>query len=246
MPELIVIPMAGESSRFINAGYKLPKYMLPLDGRPLFDWCVLSFKKYFSSLDFLFVARDHNDTAKFIDERLSILGVRSAKILFISNPTAGQAETVELGLDNLGVADSEPITIFNIDTIRPGFVINAKPEQAGYIEVFKTIGDNWSFVEPDPTNIGCVLRCAEKKRISDFCCTGMYHFKSVNLFKTALSMERLNPSSHELFVAPLYNHLIQDGFKIGWNLVGSDDTILAGVPNEYESLKGRSLSELVW
>ena len=34
---MIVIPMAGESRRFREAGYDQPKYMLPLDVAPLYN-----------------------------------------------------------------------------------------------------------------------------------------------------------------------------------------------------------------
>ncbi|MBD6989485.1 capsular biosynthesis protein, partial [Vibrio parahaemolyticus] len=44
---MIIIPMAGMSSRFFNAGYDKPKYMLEARGVTLFEHSILSFKKYF-------------------------------------------------------------------------------------------------------------------------------------------------------------------------------------------------------
>ena len=38
----IIIPMAGESSRFFNAGYTVPKYMLPLGSETVFDKAIKS------------------------------------------------------------------------------------------------------------------------------------------------------------------------------------------------------------
>ena len=55
---MIVIPMAGLSSRFTKAGYDKPKYMLEAFGRSLFWHAVSSFSNYFDSEDFLFIARD--------------------------------------------------------------------------------------------------------------------------------------------------------------------------------------------
>ncbi len=34
----IVIPMAGEGARFKNAGYLLPKPLIPVDGKPMIEW----------------------------------------------------------------------------------------------------------------------------------------------------------------------------------------------------------------
>ncbi|EKO3985769.1 capsular biosynthesis protein, partial [Vibrio fluvialis] len=42
---MIMIPMAGMSSRFFKAGYSKPKYMLEAKGKTLFEHSVLSFEK---------------------------------------------------------------------------------------------------------------------------------------------------------------------------------------------------------
>jgi hypothetical protein len=243
---MIVFPMAGESRRFLAAGFEQPKYMLPLDGRPLFDWTVLSMRRLFDRTDFLFVARDIQGTGMFLQKRLAAMGLRAAKVCLLDASTAGQAETVELGLKNAGVARQEPILIFNIDTIRPGFDMEEVPEEDGWLETFEAPGTGWSFVELDPKDTARVIRCAEKQRISEHCCTGIYYFKEAGLFLSALAAEREAPSSHELFVAPLYNHLIAEGRRIGWRAVPSGKVILSGVPAEYESLKDRTLSAVEW
>jgi CTP:molybdopterin cytidylyltransferase MocA len=236
---MIVIPMAGESRRFLSAGYQQPKYMLTVDGRPLFDWTVLSFKHFFLRDHFLFIARDTNGTAEFLSQRIAALGILHAHIVLLPGPTGGQAETVEHGLDLNRVSVEEPLFIFNIDTIRPNIPDPVMAGMAGLIEVFRAPGDHWSFVEPSGCGNARVLRCAEKKRISDLCCTGLYAFASVKLFRMALAAERKKPSSHELFVAPLFNHLISWGNEIGWYEVPAADVILSGVPVEYEALCAR-------
>ena len=54
---MIIIPMAGKSSRFYKAGYTLPKFMLPLNGKTIFEEAVSSFKKYFKT-DFFFLLQE--------------------------------------------------------------------------------------------------------------------------------------------------------------------------------------------
>ncbi|MBS0254024.1 MAG: NTP transferase domain-containing protein [Proteobacteria bacterium] len=233
---MIVIPMAGASRRFAEAGYGPPKYMLPLAGRPLFDWAVLSFAGSFAHDSFLFILRDVAGTRDFVAARARALGLARWAIAELDGPTAGQAETVELGLVQAGVAGTEPLAIFNIDTIRPGLDPAPIPGTDGWLEVFSAPGDNWSFIEPDPADPQRVIRCTEKQRISDHCCTGLYQFASAALFAEALAAERAAPSSHELFVAPLYNHLIARGARIGWREAPADRVILSGVPAEYEAL----------
>lgn len=239
---MIVIPMAGDSRRFRDAGYETPKYMLALHGRPLFDWTLLSFASEFRREDFLFVARDGYDTYHFLRTRLAVLGIAKADIVMLAAPTLGQADTVAQGLMRQGVPQTEPLCIFNIDTIRPGVNISPMRDAAGWLEVFRAQGEHWSFIEPDRQDPKWVRRCSEKQRISDLCSTGLYFFSSASLFFDALSAERRNPSSCELFVAPLYNHLVAAGLKVGWREVPCDRVILSGVPGEYEALKSPSFA----
>jgi hypothetical protein len=236
---MIVIPMAGLSSRFIAAGYTQPKFMLPLWGGSVFDQAVSSFDFYFDTVPFLFIARRSEGTESFVRRSCSNLGIRDAQVQMLDTPTAGQAETVELGLREEGIADDVPLTIFNIDTFRPGFRFperNALEPSGGYLEVFKGKGSNWSYVrtlESDPLR---VVETAEKRPISDLCCTGLYHFAAAGDFFSALASEREKPSAPELYVAPLYNHLIRSGITVHYNLVSVSDIMFCGVPAEYEAL----------
>jgi len=236
---MIVIPMAGLSSRFITAGYDRPKFMLPLGGRTVFDQAVGSFGSYFTSVPFLFIARGGAAVSEFVAESCAALGIKSMQIEMLSGPTAGQAETVEWGLKAAGVPGGTQITIFNIDTFRPGFQFPDQPwaaSSAGYLEVFRGTGSNWSYVRPAGDGSDRVVETAEKRPISNLCCTGLYHFARAQDFLASLSLERRQPSSAELYVAPLYNHLIRDGMAVHYRLVSASEIAFCGVPCEYEAM----------
>jgi hypothetical protein len=236
---MIVIPMAGLSRRFADAGYQLPKYMLPLGGKTVFDHAVESFRALFDEVPFLFIGRDIADTGMFVERSCRALGVRSPLVVMLDAPTTGQAETVELGLYRAGISDDAPITIFNIDTFRPGFHFPTRAwwsASDGYLEVFKGAGPNWSYVRPSPTEEGGVIETAEKRPISDLCCTGLYHFARAGSFTAALAQERQHPSAPELYVAPLYNHLLAAGQRIYFEVVDISQIVFCGIPAEYETL----------
>lgn len=238
---MIVIPMAGMSSRFFAEGYSLPKYMLDIEGKTLFDYSVESFAKYFSSELFLFVIRDVHGTKKFVEERIAELNIKHFAIVTICKETRGQAETVSLGLNEYGDYKGA-ITIFNIDTFRPDFTLPTKHEIGdGYLEVFKGDGANWSYVRPKQNNGTEIDLVREKEQISELCCTGVYHFSNVEDFLTAfnhyISMPKELWEKGELYVAPLYNHLISLGKKINYHLIERDDVIFCGTPDEYLALK---------
>ncbi|WP_424814429.1 glycosyltransferase family 2 protein [Roseococcus sp. YIM B11640] len=238
---MIVIPMAGLSARFARAGYDLPKYMLPLHGRSVFAHAVESFSAYFATHPFLFIARDIADTEAFVRRECARLGLRDARVALLAGPTAGQAETVELGIAQAGLGRDDPLTIFNIDTFRPGFRFPAGSwweHSDGYLEVFRGSGANWSYVRPAPGSEPLALETAEKRPISDLCCTGLYHFARASDFNAALARERAAPSAPELYVAPLYNHLIAERARIHYEIVETKDVVFCGVPAEYEALLG--------
>ncbi|ETX12580.1 dTDP-glucose pyrophosphorylase [Marinomonas ushuaiensis DSM 15871] len=233
---MIVIPMAGMSSRFFKAGYTQPKYMLEAHGKTLFEHSVESFKSYYKSKRFLFIVRDVFNTVDFVKKTAESLGISDFKIIVLNQETRGQAETVTLGLSE--ITYQGPITIFNIDTFRPNFKYpNLNKLGDGYLEVFQGEGDNWSFVKPLNELSHKVTQTTEKNPISDLCCTGLYYFSSVNDYLDAYNDYLAKPENEwekaELYVAPLYNHLISEGKNIHYNLIKRRDVIFCGVPDEY-------------
>lgn len=236
---MIVMPMAGLSSRFTARGYALPKFMLELHGRPVFDFALARFAHAFESDRFLFIARSELGVADFIRQRLGALGVKTYHIVGIEAPTRGQAETVAIGAAGAGVAEDESLAIFNIDTFvagEPRDYGRDFPLASGVLEVIRSAGSNWSFVEPDAPGSRVVRRTTEKLPISDLCCTGLYWFRRLDHFLHALERERSAPQSGELYVAPLYNHLIASGRRVEFDLIERDRVALCGVPAEYEAL----------
>ena len=105
--------MAGLSRRFTEAGFNLPKYMLYVRNKSLFNLAVSSFGSYFKTEKFIFIARDVYGTKEFIIKECEILGISSFEIVILNELTRGQAETVYLGLMESDLEDTEPILILN-------------------------------------------------------------------------------------------------------------------------------------
>ena len=225
-----------------SAGYAVPKYMLEAHGRSLFRHDVESFEKYFSSTPFLFVFRHIPGTREFVERQCADMGIADARLVALDGPTRGQAETVLQGIDAARVGDATPLTIFNIDSMRPGF---SQPDWAGacdgYLEVFEGEGEHWSFVEPAPDGSNRVARTTEKDRISALCSNGLYFFADAGSFRHAVRAHARKADSElqagELYIAPLYNDLIARGKDIRYRLVGPDAVVFSGTPDEYERFK---------
>lgn len=229
--------MAGLSKRFSDSGFTLPKYMLYAREKSLFNLAVSSFKSYFKTEKFLFIARDVFCTKEFIQKECEILGISFFDVVILNEPTKGQAETVYLGLIASNLQDTEPILIFNIDTFRPNFSFPVElPNWDGYLEVFEGDGANWSYAKTEHKNSTKVMQTAEKEEISNYCSTGIYFFKKKEFFIEAFcgsnkTISKVKPK--ELYVAPLYNYLISIGCNINIEIIKRDEVMFCGIPEEY-------------
>lgn len=163
------------------------------NGKSVFAHAVESFRAQFESHPFLFIVMA--EAIEFVREEARGLGVADARIVALTAPTSGQAETVERGLGEAD--DNTPLTIFNIDTIRPGFTFPGAWHQGldGWLEVFEGDGANWSYVRPALGEVPLALETAEKQPISNLCCTGLYHFARAGDFRDALARERAAPQA---------------------------------------------------
>lgn len=232
---MIVIPMAGVSRRFFDAGFMAPKYQLMLGSHTVFSRVTESFRRYFNSDTFLFIVRATHDTPAFVATQLAGMDITGYQILILPEETAGQADTVYRALPE--IAEDEPLYIFNIDTLRHDF---QKPEWVaavdGYLEVFRGEGEHWSFVQAGAGSQ--VQRTAEKKRISDLCSNGLYYFRNKRLFSACYeeAVQQVSPAGSERYIAPLYNHMIGRGLDVRFALIERDQVDFCGTPQEYRQL----------
>lgn len=234
---IFVIPMVGLSSRFFNAGYSVPKYQLPIQDKTMFEWAVQSFKQYYHSDHFLFIIRDAYESEKFVHSQIEQIGIINYHIVVLDEMTSGQAETVYLGLRNTSLSSDEDLFIFNIDSHlhhfnKPKWL----PDCDGYLEVFKGEGNHWSFVKLDQSQ-QYVSQTTEKDRISDLCSDGLYYFKSIDLFNESYqdAVDNQKYTKGELYIAPLYNYLINKGYKIRIDCIDKTQISICGTPAEYEN-----------
>jgi len=235
---MIVIPMAGESSRFFKEGYDVPKYKLPLWNRTVFDWVLLSFKRFFATEHFRFIVRRSFDDDNFVSSHVEQLGIRDYSIFELDAVTRGQAETVFLGIKDM--IGEWPLLVFNIDTLRVDYQDPAFDEPVdGFLEVFHDEGSHWSFVEPDmAAGKRMVKRTTEKVRISDLCSNGLYQFKNAAEYCECCirSFNSNETAKGEFYIAPLYNQLIGQGRKIAYVELDQNANLFCGTPDEYRAL----------
>jgi dTDP-glucose pyrophosphorylase len=78
-----------------------------------------------------------------------------------------------------------------------------------------------------------IKRVTEKVRISNLCSNGFYQFESSALYKNIFSQLYNKNTSDELFIAPMYNTLIQNNYALKYRLVSKSEHKFYGTPEEY-------------
>ena len=228
---MIVLPMAGRSSRFFSAGFVRPKYELPLGTSCVLEQVVRSFERQFEAEYFVFGVRSDYDAAAFVSHVARQVGIADFDVIVFDHETEGQADTVAQMLRRCPT-DGEDLTIFNCDSIHTAY---DRPDLAndvdGYLEVFRGAGTHWSFVQPSLDGEE-VLRTTEKDRISDLCSNGLYWFRTAHIFLEALAQAQ-SALRAEQYVAPLYNSVIASGGRVVYREVPSEAMIFCGTPDEY-------------
>lgn len=206
--------MAGKGSRFSNAGYKLPKPLIEINGVTMIEKVIKNLtpkKKH----KFIFICqRDH--LLNYDLESIFYKTCKSYEIVSIEKITEGAACTVLLAKefinnkDGLMIANCDQYVDININDY-----LDAELNFDGYIMTMKSNETKWSYINYDMNkNIKGII---EKKVVSDDATVGVYNFSRGELFvqnaeEMIMKNDRVND---EFYVAPVYTYMAKKKFKLG-------------------------------
>src|SRR5262249_26910390 len=212
----IIVPMAGRGSRLANGNSGIPKTPLPVSGRPMIEWAMLSCEGLEYS-KVIFVALAEHEERFGLSKILKSLLPGKVEFLWLDEVTEGQLCTVMAARSEID--SDEGVLIASCDT----YVVSdlgadirrQSPWTRGVISVADLPGDRWSFARVDQS--GSVVEVAEKTRISDHASTGLYYFANGREFihfadQIILNGER---TRGEYYVIPVYQKYIDAGHSIG-------------------------------
>ncbi len=213
----IVIPMAGLGSRFASAGYKAPKPLIDVAGKPMIVRVMENLSQPGATFTLL-ARKEHIDSNKELVAQIQ--SDFNAVFVPIDKLTEGTACTVLFARSHLD--PSEEVVIANSDQITDDcftqFLVDAKTRDLdGSILTFidAELNPKWSFAKIDTD--GLVIEVQEKKAISEFATVGIYYFKRADelvdgIIQMVIENDRVN---NEFYTCPVYNYLIRQGKKIG-------------------------------
>ena len=213
----VVIPMAGNGSRFAQEGYVLPKPLIDVQGKPMIERVVENL-----NIDgrYIFIVRDTH-LEKYNLEPLLKRIAPGCIIVPTQGLTEGAACSVLLAAEhidndtNLLIANSDQFLEWDSSSF-----LYESQNADGCISTFEQTNPNdnkWSYAALDTE--GFVTEVAEKRVISTHANTGVYFWSRGSDFVkyTHQMIAKDIRTNGEFYIAPIYNEAIGAGKKIKIN-----------------------------
>jgi NDP-sugar pyrophosphorylase family protein len=220
----IVIPMSGVGRRFQDAGYRDPKPLIKVDGKPIIEHVVGMFP---GETDFIFICSEAHlqDTPmRSILERLAPRG----RIVPIAPHKKGPVHAVLQAVDL--IADDEPVVVnycdFSVEWDWPTVAAELRDNGCdGAVPAYRGFhphclgSTNYAYMRDLK---GWMLEIQEKKpftseRMKEYASSGTYYFKKGSTIKryfAELSADPAQALNGEYYVSLVYNLLVRDGLKV--------------------------------
>jgi len=248
MPLNIVVPMAGRGSRFQEAGYDLPKPLIPVHGRVPMIRVVIENLRPAQPHRFIFLCLQEHVERFGVDERLREWAPGCA-VVPVDRVTEGAACTVLLAKEY--ITNDDPLMIANsdqwVDADVNKYLAAMETENAdGLIMTMWADHPKWSYVRLD-TETNAITEVVEKQVVSNEATVGVYNFRHGRDFVNAAErmIARNLRVNGEFYVAPAYNEMITDGKSLIFYNVGReyDGMYGMGIPSDLAHFEKFAVSQ---
>ena len=227
----ILIPMAGEGKRFKDAGFDLPKPLIPVCGRPMIEVAVNSL-----GVDgqWIFVVRNITaPTLQFLSK------LRPGCRLNGTNGKTTDGAACSALLAKYSINNDDPLLIADCDAIMRWDAEKFNKaiqdlEHDGLLVTYNTNRPQNCYLSLDEN--GFVTRAAEKEVISNISTNGICYWKRGSDFvRSAEKMIAANKRvNNEFYISQTYNELIAEGKKIVTYHIEASEHWSVGSPQDLD------------
>ena len=236
----IIMPMAGEGSRFAKAGWTTPKPLIELRGVPLFQRAIGSVALPGVEMKYSFIVRQEHIDNQHIDRMIQDI-LPEARLFSVLKTTRGAVETCLVA--EAAIEDDDAVVVMDCDLefrsvgynqlVSKALSLPADEADGGALVSFESDNPRYSYALVDDG--GRVLRTAEKEPISNHALCGAYFFGSGKDFKR-IAHQLLDDGTHgkaEFYVSLLYNYLLAEGKIV--RLATMEEYYSYGTPEELKN-----------
>lgn len=236
-PLHIIMPMAGEGSRFMKEGWTIPKPLIMLHGEPLFKHAISSVRIDMVSMKYSFIVRQEHIDKYQIDQQIRSF-LPKANVFSVLKTTRGAVETCLMAESQ--IADEDGVIVMDCDLefrsknflniLEKFLALPVDQAEGGALVSFESNEPRYSYASVDDD--GYVIRTAEKEVISNHALCGAYFFSTGKRFKQIAHQLLDEPEfkKPEYYVSLLYNYLLADGEKV--ELAKMEEYYSYGTPEE--------------
>lgn len=211
----IIIPLAGSSDLFLNAGYAYPKPLIEVNGVPMIQLVIDRVATIQESCKFIFIIRNEDALKYHLDNTLRLLSPE-CEVIKLKKDTKGGLCSVLMTIDHIASDDS--LLILNGDqVIDEDFDIvlqfwKRNSADAGLI-TFTSVHPRWSYTRLED---GQVMQTAEKNPISSHAIAGYYYFAHAatffgSAFQTIKNDVKLDGN---YYISPVINEYVLRNKKV--------------------------------
>lgn len=205
----VLIPMAGEGSRFKDVGYKDIKPMIKINNKTMIQTVI---ENIGIEAEYIFVVKKEDEILYNISEHIS-KHVKQSRIVIQDKKLPGAVSSSLLAKDfidnndHLVIANVDQYIEGNISLIIDDFISKGVD---GGILTFDNFDPKWSYVKTN--EFGTIDAVAEKNVISNEATCGIYFWnKGSDYVKYANKMvEKDIKTNNEFYICPVYNEAIAD------------------------------------
>jgi NDP-sugar pyrophosphorylase family protein len=205
----IIVPIAGPSNLFVNAGYTYPKPLIEINGIPMIQRVIEQAGAVGDEYQFIFIIKEEDASKFHLDNTLKLLAPQSV-VVKLKKDTRGGLCSVLMAIDKINENDS--LIILNGDQILDiGYDEILKywkqhNADAGII-TFKSVHPRWSYARIENNE---VVQTAEKNPISSHAIVGYYYFYNAATFYKAAFQVIKNDVQFEgnFYISPVINEYV--------------------------------------
>jgi capsule biosynthesis phosphatase len=227
---IIIIPIGGIGKRFKENGYKNPKALINIYGKPIISYLLDNLNT--DNIDYIFIPYNKEyKHYRFEDFLIKNYPNIHFKFYCLENNTRGAAETINIGINKLNEERDIPVLCLDSDNFYTCDIIS---QWNGENCVFSFEDENknliYSYVKTNENNE--IIDIKEKDKISNNACTGAYGFRSINDLKkyTSKIIEENITQKLEFYTSGVIKQMISEGQTFKNQTILRSSFICLGTP----------------
>lgn len=227
---IIIIPIGGNGKRFKNHGYKKPKALINIFGKPILSYLLDNINT--QNIDYIFIPYNvEYKSYRLEDFLIKTYPKMNFRFLCLESNTRGAAETINIGISKLNEDRNIPVLCLDSDSFY-GCDIISQWDGNNCIFTFEDMDKNpiYSFIETNENDE--IINIEEKEPISNLACTGAYGFKYIDELKrytTKIIQENITQKS-EFYTSGVIKEMVRDGLVFKNRTIEEKDIFCLGTP----------------